>query len=72
MKDLANERQAVCQRLLDFNFEPVNAENWLPNGQQTWELIRDEIDTSDVALTPISGLAGAPRPMLLPAFSSLA
>src|SRR5215471_2839226 len=48
MKDLANERQAVCQRLLDFNFEPVNAENWLPNGQQTWELIRDEIDTSDV------------------------
>jgi hypothetical protein len=48
MKDLANERQAVCQRLLDFNFEPVNAESWLPNGQQTWDLIRSEIDTSDV------------------------
>jgi hypothetical protein len=48
MRDLANERQAVCQRLLDFNFEPVNAECWLPNGRQTWDLIRREIDTSDV------------------------
>jgi hypothetical protein len=32
----------------DFNFEPVNAESWLPNGQQAWDLIRSEIDASEV------------------------
>lgn len=37
MRDLANERAAVCQRLASVNFEPANAEEWLPPGTRTWE-----------------------------------
>jgi hypothetical protein len=48
MKDLANERDAVCRRLREFNFEPINAEAWLPGGKDAWTRIDQEIDSSDV------------------------
>jgi len=48
MEDLANERDAVCQKLISFNFEPVNAEGWGPTGAKSWEQIRTEIESSDV------------------------
>ena len=50
MKDLASERDAVCRRLRDFNFEPVNAEGWLPTGTGSWARISQEIESSDVFL----------------------
>ena len=50
MKDLANERDAVCRRLLAFNFESVNAEGWLPTGTGAWARISREIESSDVFL----------------------
>jgi hypothetical protein len=48
MRDLANERQAVCHRLASFNFEPVNAEGWLPTGTRTWPRISQEIESCNV------------------------
>jgi NAD-dependent SIR2 family protein deacetylase len=50
MKDLANERDAVCRRLVALNFEPVNAEGWLPAGTGSWIRISQEIESSDVFL----------------------
>jgi hypothetical protein len=50
MRDLMNERAEVTARLLQFNFEPVNAEQWQPTGKQSWERIRQEIASSDVFL----------------------
>lgn len=50
MRDLANERDAVCRQLLDFNLEPVNAEGWLPSGSDTWGRICEEIESSHVFL----------------------
>ena len=50
MKDLANERDAVRRRLLEFNFEPVNAEGWSPTGVGSWQRIEQEIESSDVFL----------------------
>jgi hypothetical protein len=44
--DLENEREAVCDRLKELNFVPVNAESWLPDGSQTWPRIVDEIHDS--------------------------
>lgn len=46
MRDLANERDAVVRRVGSFNFEPVNAESWLPHGTRTWERIEKEIESS--------------------------
>lgn len=48
MKDLANEREAVCRLLQEFNFEPVNAENLGPTGAGSWERIQTEIASSDL------------------------
>lgn len=48
MKDLRNERIAVVERLNAFNFEPVNAEGWNPNGNQSWSRIQSEIESSDI------------------------
>ena len=48
MEDLVNERDAVCQKLISFNFEPVNAEGWVPTGAKSWYQIRTEIESSDV------------------------
>ncbi|MBI5252423.1 MAG: DUF4062 domain-containing protein [Desulfomonile tiedjei] len=50
MMDLANERDLVCRRLREFNFEPVNAEGWLPSGTGTWDEIASKIAGSDVLL----------------------
>ncbi len=50
MKDLANERDAVCRQLRAFNFEPVNAEAWLPSGTEAWARICEEIESSHVFL----------------------
>ena len=50
MKDLANERDAICSRLRSFNFEPVNAEGWSPTGSGSWARISQEIESSDVFL----------------------
>lgn len=41
--DLENERDLVCKRLRELNFEPINAESWGPDSSMTWERIRDEI-----------------------------
>lgn len=48
MRDLANEREAVVSRLRLFNFEPVNAENLLPDGTSSWDRLEPEIRSSDV------------------------
>jgi hypothetical protein len=46
MKDLANEREAVVRSISEFNFEPVNAESWLPNGNKSWHKIKQELESS--------------------------
>ena len=48
MKDLENERDAVCRKLREFSMEPVNAEGWLPDGSGSWERIADELATSHI------------------------
>jgi len=48
MQDLANERDEVRRRLIEFNFEPVNAEGLLPTGQGSWDRIAGEIVSSDL------------------------
>lgn len=48
MKDLVNERLAIERQLRQFNFEPVNAEGWLPDGKKSWERIEKELRSSDV------------------------
>ena len=48
MKDLRNERAEVVRRLQQFNFEPVNAEGWLPDGSDAWSRIEDEIESCDI------------------------
>jgi len=46
MKDLANEREAIIRKISEFNFEPVNAESWLPDGSKSWERISRELLSS--------------------------
>ncbi len=48
MLDLANERNAVCSRLVEFNLEPVNAEGWTAQPSRSWDVIRQEIESSDL------------------------
>jgi hypothetical protein len=48
MKDLANERDAVCRKLEAFNFTSVNAEGWLPDGSKSWNRIATELEESDL------------------------
>jgi uncharacterized protein DUF4062/SIR2-like protein len=50
MKDLANERAAVARQVEQFNFEPVNAENWLPDGSKTWDRIEKELLSSHLVV----------------------
>lgn len=50
MDDLANEREAVVDAILDLNFEPVNAEGILPNGGTSWEVLEPEIQTSHICV----------------------
>lgn len=48
MRDLANERDLVCRKLIDFNFEPVNAEGLLPTGFSSWDKLSREIRSCDL------------------------
>jgi len=48
MKDMRNERFAVLERLMSFNFEAVNAEGWKPDGTKSWARIQSEIESSDI------------------------
>lgn len=48
MKDLGDARRAVVERLRSLNLEPVNAEEMSPDGRSSWEVIRSEIDTSNL------------------------
>lgn len=48
MEDLANERDAVVRRLVEFNFTPSNAEGWVPAGSGTWDRIFAEIAACDI------------------------
>lgn len=48
MTDLSNERDAICRKLNDFNFEVVNAEALLPNGFCSWDKISKEIKSCDI------------------------
>lgn len=50
MLDLRNERRAVRNRLLEFNFEPVNAEDMTPNGMASWTRINAELEECDVMI----------------------
>jgi hypothetical protein len=50
MRDLTNERRAVCQRLTSFNFEPVNAEGWSPSGATSWDRIVEELADCDLVV----------------------
>lgn len=54
MDDLESERDAVVRRIAEFNFEPVNAEGWLPDGSSSWERIERELRSSHL-LVLISG-----------------
>ena len=56
MKDLVNERLAIERQLRQFNFEPVNAESWLPDGSKSWERINQELLSSHLFVLVI-GLA---------------
>lgn len=48
MKDLGDARRAVVERLRSLNLEPVNAEEMSPDGRSSWDVIRSEIDTSNL------------------------
>jgi hypothetical protein len=48
MKDLENERDAVCRKLREFSMEPVNAEGWLPDGAGSWDRIAGELAASHI------------------------
>ena len=48
MKDLGDARRAVVERLRSLNLEPVNAEEISPDGRSSWDVIRSEIDTSNL------------------------
>lgn len=48
MNDLANERLAVVQAINNIKFNPINAENWTPNGMNSWNKISSEIGNSDI------------------------
>lgn len=50
MKDLANERDAVCRHFMENGIEPVNAEGWLPTGAKSWNRIELEIKSCDMFL----------------------
>lgn len=50
MRDLANERDALCARLRKFNFEPVNAEGWSPSGVSSWATIAETLESCDIVI----------------------
>jgi len=62
MRDLANERKAVCDRLIDFNLEPVNAEGWTARPSNSWDVILEEIESSDVLVLILGERYGSLTP----------
>jgi hypothetical protein len=48
MEDLENERAVIVNRLQSLNFEPVNAEGFLPDGATSWDRISEELETCHV------------------------
>lgn len=48
MEDLVNERRAVFAQIKDLELIPVNAEGLLPNGASSWNLLKHEIETSNI------------------------
>lgn len=48
MRDLANERAEVVDRLRQSNYEPVNAEGLDPTGESSWDRLQREIEQSDL------------------------
>lgn len=50
MEDLANERRAVADQAVLFNFEPVLAEELYPDGSSSWGLLEEEIRTCDILI----------------------
>lgn len=58
MDDLRNERRAVRNGLLEFNFEPVNAENLAPNGAVWWTRIGVELEECDVIILFLGDTCG--------------
>ena len=48
MKDLVNERSQVRERLISFNFEPVNAEDLPSSTARSWDALEKEIRSCNV------------------------
>src|SRR5688500_411664 len=48
MKDLANERDQVREKLLSYNFEPVNAEELASSTERSWDALEAEIRSCNV------------------------
>jgi hypothetical protein len=48
MRDLPNERAEVVAKLQELNFEPVFAEGLLPDGTDSWNRLRVEIESCDI------------------------
>lgn len=48
MENLVNERDLVCRKLEEFNFEPVSAEEMYPNNGTSWQRVSSEVADSDV------------------------
>lgn len=61
MKDLGDARRAVVERLRSLNLEPINAEDMNPDGRSSWDVIRSEIDTSNLFIL-LSGESYDRRP----------
>jgi hypothetical protein len=67
MKDLENERYAVVEEIKRFNFEPVNAESWLPNGSKIWTKIEEELLSSHLVVLLLGECYGwKPDPKTVP------
>lgn len=48
MKDLVNERSQVREKLISFNFEPVNAEDLPSSAARSWDALEHEIRSCNV------------------------
>lgn len=48
MRDLGDARRAVVRSLRSLNLEPVNAEDINPDGRSSWEVIKSEIESSNL------------------------
>jgi hypothetical protein len=58
MEDLANERDAVVQRIAGLNFEPLNAEGLPPTGETSWDRIDRALQRADLLVLILGGRYG--------------